>query len=397
MVFAASPEDGIFRSTDGGTSWAGNELKGRDIFSLVTNNEGDIFAGTLGSRLFKNTKGSSGWQQAPAGIICNYIFSLTHHGTSHYAGTECGVYRTTDEGGSWINISSGYSTGSTYSVAVNSRGDIFACSDSGIYRSTDGGVVWQESGLRNLNVFSLTVSNLNEIFAGTKRDGIFLSTDDGSTWTNIGLVRNDIQTIGVNISGYIFVGVYGGIYRSTDRGATWEKKTIDESYVYVLAFKGSQTVFAGTYNGVYASYNNGESWTKLSTAGLSETFILSLTFDPQDYLLAGTYRGGVYRSKQVITSIQLSSNMPTAVRLSQNYPNPFNPKTEIRFEVPVSGFVSLKIFNVLGEEVATLVNEKKSPGEYTITWDASNKPSGVYIYRLQLEKFVAVKKMLLIR
>ena len=92
-----------------------------------------------------------------------------------------------------------------------------------------------------------------------------------------------------------------------------------------------------------------------------------------------------------------ASTVPREFNLEQNYPNPFNPVTEIRFEIPVSSFVSLKIFDVLGREVATIVNEVKQPGEYTVTWDARNIPSGVYYYRLTAGTFVSVKKLLLIR
>ncbi|HZY10230.1 MAG TPA: alpha-amylase family glycosyl hydrolase [Bacteroidota bacterium] len=88
---------------------------------------------------------------------------------------------------------------------------------------------------------------------------------------------------------------------------------------------------------------------------------------------------------------------PPAFILSQNYPNPFNPTTTIGFRLRVSGFTSLKVYDVLGREVATLVNEEMSPGEYTVTWDASNKPSGVYYYQLFTGGFVETKKLILLR
>jgi hypothetical protein len=84
-------------------------------------------------------------------------------------------------------------------------------------------------------------------------------------------------------------------------------------------------------------------------------------------------------------------------RLSQNYPNPFNPSTTIKFQVASFEFVSLKVFDVLGREVATLVNERKHAGQYTSEFDASNLPSGVYFYQVRTAGFVATKKMMLIR
>ncbi len=88
---------------------------------------------------------------------------------------------------------------------------------------------------------------------------------------------------------------------------------------------------------------------------------------------------------------------PSTFALGQNYPNPFNPETSFEFRVPSSEFVSLKIFDLLGREVSVLVSEKKSAGEYRVTWDASGFSSGVYLYRLQAGGFVETKRMLLLR
>jgi hypothetical protein len=97
------------------------------------------------------------------------------------------------------------------------------------------------------------------------------------------------------------------------------------------------------------------------------------------------------------TNVDDLSTLPTEYGLSQNYPNPFNPTTNIRFEIVDLEFVSLKIFDVLGREVATLMNEEKPKGNYNVTWDASHMPSGVYFYHLTTDNFSQVKKMLLIK
>jgi hypothetical protein len=83
--------------------------------------------------------------------------------------------------------------------------------------------------------------------------------------------------------------------------------------------------------------------------------------------------------------------------LAQNYPNPFNPITTIRFAVAGSGFVTLKVFDMLGQEVATLVNELKMPGSYIVQWDASTMPSGIYFYRLTAGAFVQTRKLIVTR
>ena len=104
---------------------------------------------------------------------------------------------------------------------------------------------------------------------------------------------------------------------------------------------------------------------------------------------------------------EISSNLPVKFNLEQNYPNPFNPTTKIKFEIPPlnppltkggnGGVVTLKIYDILGQEVETLVNEKKSPGTYEVTFDAGNLPSGIYFYRLITDNFTEVKKMTLIK
>jgi hypothetical protein len=99
---------------------------------------------------------------------------------------------------------------------------------------------------------------------------------------------------------------------------------------------------------------------------------------------------------QLITDVIVHEEIPERFELMQNYPNPFNPATRIPYSVRSLGFVSLKVYDVLGREVATLVNEAKSPGSYEVTWDASNVASGVYLYQLKVGGFVATKKFVLL-
>ncbi len=91
------------------------------------------------------------------------------------------------------------------------------------------------------------------------------------------------------------------------------------------------------------------------------------------------------------------SNLPADYSLAQNYPNPFNPTTSIQYAVASLQFVSLKIYDVLGSEIATLVNEEKPAGNYDVEFNASSLPSGVYFYKLQAGSFVETKKMVLLK
>jgi hypothetical protein len=116
------------------------------------------------------------------------------------------------------------------------------------------------------------------------------------------------------------------------------------------------------------------------------------------YLVMVGPNGRVYLSKKdVLSSVSDSYSAPTAFALMKNYPNPFNPATHISYSLRVSGFTSLKVFDVLGREVATLVNEMKEPGVYTATFDASNLASGVYLCTMIVGKYTAVMKMVLMR
>ena len=101
--------------------------------------------------------------------------------------------------------------------------------------------------------------------------------------------------------------------------------------------------------------------------------------------------------------------MPTAVTafgidaiiseraLHQNYPSPFNPETQIKFDMAEGGFVSLRVYNLIGQEVATFLNGQMPAGEHTTTFDAANLPSGIYLYRVVADRFVAERKMLLLK
>jgi len=98
-----------------------------------------------------------------------------------------------------------------------------------------------------------------------------------------------------------------------------------------------------------------------------------------------------------ITDVENIDGVPSEFSLSQNYPNPFNPSTAINFSIAEKGFVTLKVFNLLGQEVALLVNEEKAAGHYNVNFNASQLASGMYVYRLQTENFTSTKKMILMK
>jgi hypothetical protein len=117
-------------------------------------------------------------------------------------------------------------------------------------------------------------------------------------------------------------------------------------------------------------------------------------------LFAGTYGSGVWRRtlSEMITAVkETESEIPARFSLSQNYPNPFNPATTITYMVPKSVHVKLIVYDLLGREISRLINEEKQEGSYSVFFDASQLPSGLYLCRLTAGEYTMVKKMLLLK
>lgn len=117
-----------------------------------------------------------------------------------------------------------------------------------------------------------------------------------------------------------------------------------------------------------------------------------------DYHLGNVQNSSEELNKHNYQQIRFSGiDIPVTYALEQNYPNPFNPATTIRYQIPKDGIVTLKVYDLLGAEVATLINEEKAAGTYVVNFDASSLASGVYLYKLQADEFVSVKKMILLK
>jgi hypothetical protein len=172
-------------------------------------------------------------------------------------------------------------------------------------------------------------------------------------------------------------------------------------------------IFAGSYtDGVYLSTNYGSSWVQINE-GLNNYYITFLAVN-NDYVFAGEYGVGVWRRplSELIGVQKISESVPQSYKLYQNYPNPFNPSTKISFSIPLSRGVDaeggrgvsvrLTIYDLLGREIAILVNQNLKPGTYEVEFPAPsgngiNYPSGVYFYRLTTNDYVVTKKMILIK
>ena len=219
-------------------------------------------------------------------------------------------------------------------------------------------VQWRQTiGASNKNIKAFQVSGTN-MFAGAYDGGVFRSTNDGTSWT---AVNTDLTNKGVTAmtlhSTNLFVGTDGG--------------------------------------GVFLSTNNGTNWTGINT-GLSNKRLHAMIIHGGT-IFAGTAGGGIWkRSLSQITSVEsMLNNFPANFTLQQNYPNPFNPSTQITYSIPKLSNVSIKVYDILGQEIATIVNDKKLKDLYTLRWDAQNVPTGLYFYRLVTDEYELTKKMII--
>ena len=414
---------GLFLSTGNGGEWspAMNGIISSltiNAFAVYDYGSGSIvFAGSFPSGVFRSTDNGSHWIAVNNGINSIDINAFTTIGKNIFAGGPTGVFLSTDNGVSWDTLGLS-NTGEVVSLlsAANAKGDtmILAGTWSGLFISRDNGKTWDTTGLYG-DVVALAADTNGQggmnIFAGTRGSGIFLSTDNGVTWNSL---HNGIPVVeNVNalaFSGrHLFAATDYTLYVSTDNGASWGPTGLNtaaissNTWIYSLAVDTNGTdgldIFAGTSDhGVLVSTNGGASWAAANT-GLTDMCLYSLAVGGS-YLFAGTNATGVWRRplSELITSVTPpSGNMPKTFLLSQNYPNPFNPSTIISYQLPMNSHVELTVYDVLGREVATLVNEKQTAGTHSVNFNASNLPSGVYFYRMQSGAVSETKKLILIK
>jgi photosystem II stability/assembly factor-like uncharacterized protein len=344
MVIAGGLSGGMVYSTiDSGSHW----INGGDEILPV----GNGIIGLRGLKIVNNL----------VAYVCGFDFGTNDH-ISYLDGI---IYKTTNSGVNWFQSFRG---GIDYYDIKFKDSLTGYCNRYDIIKTTNGGNSWEYNG--SIGDFTYSLSNIFNDTMYTCGDSgkVFRSINGGVNWTKFYTPANDtlkrIYFLDSKI-GYA-IGVAGKIVKTTNAGINWTLQISGTTRnLNSIWFINKDTGFVVGDNGVVLK----------------------------------TFSGGV-----LVNILSNSKSIPDNYFLSQNYPNPFNPATKIIYELPASrqggrvmNYVLLKVYDVLGNEVKTLVNENKTAGSYEVEFDGSNLPSGVYYYTIKAGNFKQIRKMVLIK
>jgi len=328
------------------------------------------------------------------------------------------ILETKDKGKNWSYQYSGSSNAINSVFFVSSHIGWCVGNFGLVLKTSNAGTNWLTQTCYDDSYNSVYFINQNTGWICGTGERILKTTNGGVNWLTIETpeYRQWHSIFFINpLTGWVVGRIYA-IEKSTDGGESWSDNSysikkeseksppgIYSSVFFINQNTGWYTVASSLRNGIVQTTDCGLSWfTALNTI---RTALYSIYFvNPHTGWAVGEY-GTIYKSTDNTNSPNTNikeENILDNYSLSQNYPNPFNPITKIKFEVPLSkgglkGVVSLKVFDITGKEVATLVNEQLQPGEYEVTFDGKNLPSGVYFYKLITNGFIETKKMLMIK
>jgi photosystem II stability/assembly factor-like uncharacterized protein len=416
-LLAGTYGGGVFRSSDYGSNWfvSNGGFPSNISISALSAQGSNLFAVVGSSRILSiSTDNGNNWSKSSlVSLTPNPIAALVVIGNNLIAGNDNRTWLSSDNGITWSPSFNG--PGYIYSLVANGL-DIFAGSHYGLFHSTDYGLNWvslsDDFWFSWYGVYDIAFKETN-IFLVTS-SGIQLSTDNGSTWNP---VNSDLPVypfkFGVKLAACgnnLIAGTSNGIYLSSDNGTSWNpiNNGLPANTPFPTLLVSGTNIFAATnqYNGenigsVFCSTNNGADWLDASS-GLphdSVNFgVNSLTLNGTN-LLVGTNTKGIWsRPLSELTGVSKEEiKLPKDFILSQNYPNPFNPGTIISYSLPSSSNIKVIVYNSLGQTIKTLESGYKTAGNYSIYFNASNLPSGIYFYKLEAGQFTQTKKMILLK
>ena len=281
----------------------------------------------------------------------------------------------------------------------------FETGSAGLYRAFK----WTQSGGFTYNIagnFSQgnAVSGNGNIIVGDYGDGAFRLSNTGGlqslnqVYSNLLTAGSDLYTaLGISSNGLFIVGQGTNGTTSQDEGFLLATYGINISTTTLTAdaVAGSQSIEVSSTNGFQIGDN-----IKINPGELNEEDNVITGFGSfllQNPLQYDHFIGEVVLNLNPTAVEQINSDIPTGFSLNQNYPNPFNPSTTISISIPNEEFVSLKVYNSVGEEVEDLMHETKPAGNYSVTFDASKLSSGIYYYKISSGSFFKSKKMVLLK
>jgi len=299
----------------------------------------------------------------------------------------------------------------------------------GLYQGTPFGWFWMESNIEaavKINSIDVNPHWFGNLAWAAGSYGLspaaFRSNDQGANWQVFllpSLIEGEALSVAINprYPDSVYISLAGAVLVTPDSGNTWSNVLCSEDTKFsALAVDPlfSENVFAGGIKDsnqfiLYHSSNGGNTWTMtlpvtaVYIAGVSSIIAVHTDLaNKQGLIFIGTLGTGVWRYKySPATDIKDDSEISLYFYLSQNYPNPFNPSTSIQYAVGSKQFVTLKVYDVLGNEIATLVNEEKQPGVYEVEFQSSigsrQLASGIYFYQIKADDFVQMKKMILLK
>ncbi len=387
-----------------------------------------FFAGILGTP----ASASAQWQQVfgPAGGDVEAIASDAGH---IYAGTDSGVYVSTNDGKIWTLMNSGLANPEIFSLAITPNATILAGTEGGgIFRSTNFGDTWDSSstGLPyGSYILSLASDGHGNIYAGQSSFGVFYSSDDGLHWSarNHGLDSEIIFSLTIAPSGIVYAGGKGFIFSSSDFGQHWDTSLIatptSTEEVLSLAADSAGDVFAGTFlahryrltvgskkwedispaffntseqvhalatqgkslyaglfgGGISRSTDLGSGWSDFSV-GLNDSVIYSLTAAPSGHLFAGTRKAEVFRANQPLA---VAGENSASEGFFEVWPQPFQDRVNLAFSLDEAETAQLEIFDALGHKVFATELGTMPAARHERRLNLSSLPSGVYLFLLR--------------
>jgi photosystem II stability/assembly factor-like uncharacterized protein len=404
--------DGIFKTTNGGTSFSqlnpGQASSTQIWYDIVFNGVDTGYACSSGGHIVKTTDGGTSWSLLPDlhSTSAIYALNILDAQSVFAAGSSGKVSKTTDGGATFTAINL---TGTTtlYAVAFIDRDNGLVAGVSGkVFRTTDGGLTWTEFNVgANATLYDILYVNSSLIWISGDA-GMFYSLDGGVTWTRANKFHGQNIQYSMTIADEFLItaGEFGNILASF-----WDPVPV-ELTLFTAAVSGNDVVLNWTT--ATETNNSGfeiqrstdqKNWEVLGFVSGNGTISETRKYSFTDKSVPN--RINYYRLKQIDYngSYEYSSVISADVSriftysLEQNYPNPFNPSTIINYSVPVQGAVKIILFDALGREIKVLVDEQKSPGNYHTEFSASGLSSGVYFYQMKAGTFIETRKMLLLQ